>query len=249
MVKKVNVDEVADLMKQGYADADIIKYLEESGYSPKDINDAVNQARIKIELAETAGEEYQPEYPEEEVPEAPAPAPSPKQRAVPVPAPAPAGGYYPQQYSYQQETTSTEAVEEIAEGIISEKWEEFKAKFGDIAEMKANFEARLNELSERVKRIEAAMDRLHVATLSRVDEQGRSVKALSSEVEALEGTLSRVIQPLVSSAKEFREAAESKKPKQKEKEKPEKEKAPEKLPRLNKQSIEDIFSEKKSKKK
>lgn len=245
MTKKVPVDEVADLMKQGYTDADIIKYLEESGYSPKDINDAVNQARIKIELAETAGEEYQPEYSEEQVPEAPAPAP--KSRAVPVPAPAPGygqgqGGYYPQQYQYQQETPSVEAIEEIAEGIISEKWDEFRAKFGDIAEMKANFEARLNELADRVKRIESAMDRLHVATLSRVDEQGRSVKALSSEVEALEGTLSKVIQPLVSSAKEFREASESKKPKQKEK-------APEKLHKIKKQSIEDIFSEKKSKRK
>ncbi|MFA5084475.1 MAG: hypothetical protein WC475_03830 [Candidatus Paceibacterota bacterium] len=241
MAKKVNVDEVADLMKQGYTDADIIKYLEESGYSPKDINDAVNQARVKMELAETAGEEYQTESSEgfegeAEAPEAPVPAPRARQMPVPTPAPS-YGGYYPQQQSYQQETNSTEAIEEIAEGIIEEKWSEFKAKFGDISELKSNFEARLNELSDRVKRIEAAMDRLHVATLSKADEQSRSVQALSSEVEALEGTLSKVIQPLVSSVKDLKENTDSRKKKEPAEKK------------LGKPSIEDIFSEKKSRKK
>lgn len=244
MAKKVNVEEVADLMKQGYTDADIIKYLEESGYSPKDINDAVNQARVKMELAETAGEEYQTESTEglegeAEAPEAPVPSPRARQPPVPMPAPSYGQGYYPQQ-SYQQETSSTEAIEEIAEGIIEEKWGEFKAKFGDISEMKSNFEARLKELSDRVKRIESSIDQLHIATMSRSDEQSRSVKALSSEVEALEGTLSKVIQPLVSSVKELKENTDSKKRK-------EKEPAPEK--KLGKPSIEDIFSEKKSRKK
>lgn len=215
MPKRVSIDEVIGLIKQGYSDSDIIAHLQESGYSPQDINDAMNQARIKIELAETAGEEY----PTEEYAEA-------SEAQAPAPAPAPAPQYAPQYYQYAQqpsqqqyaeaESPSVEAIEEIAEGVISEKWEEFRAKVGDIGEMKSYLESRINELNDRVKRLEASMDRLHVATLAKVDEQGRSVKALSSEVEALEGTLGKVMQPLVSSVKELRDITEKAKAKPKE---------------------------------
>ena len=59
MAKKVPVNDVIKMTKQGYTDADIIKYLRGEGYSSTEINDAVNQAKVKLELARTAGiEEY-----------------------------------------------------------------------------------------------------------------------------------------------------------------------------------------------
>jgi hypothetical protein len=221
MPKRVPVDEVIRMAKQGYKDSDIIKTLRDAGYSPKEINDSFNQAKIKLDLAKTAGievevPEAEAEAPAEEAPaeeaeaaeEAPAEEYAPSYAPAPTPQYAPQPEYAPAQQEYYQpqyaaaESQSAEAVEEIAEGIISEKWEEFKAKVGDIGELKAHFESRLNELNERVKRLEMSMDRLHASVLGKVEDYSRSVKSLSSEVEALEGTLGKVIQPLVSAAKQ-----------------------------------------------
>lgn len=217
MPKKVPVNETIELIKQGYSDEDIISHLRDSGYTPQEINDAINQAKIKLELAETAGEEYPTEEYVEAAPEAEAaPAVAPAPTTTPAPAYA-YPEYYPapsaEEYT-PTEAPSVETIEEIAEGIISEKWEEFKMKVGDIGELKTHFESRMNELNERVKRLESAMDRLSAAVLEKVEAQNKSVRALSSEVETLEGTLGKVIQPLVSSVKELKRMAE-KKPKKK----------------------------------
>ena len=54
--------------------------------------------------------------------------------------------------------------------------------------------------------MEIASDRLYATTLARVEAQGKSVRTLSSEIQSLEGTLGKVIKPLVGSVKEIREA-------------------------------------------
>lgn len=198
MVKKALVEEVANLLSQGYSEAEIIAYLRDQGYSSVEIEDALNQAKITLELAKTAGETL------EEVPEPSQRAPQQELREieqVPVSSVPSAPSA-----SFEASTeASVETIEEIAEEVINEKWQEFKAKVGDITEMKAHFETRLNELSERVKRLEIALDKLQAAMLSKVESYGRSVKTLTAEVETLESTLGKVLQPLVGSVKELKE--------------------------------------------
>lgn len=199
MVKKALVEEVANLLSQGYSEAEIIAYLRDQGYSSVEIEDALNQAKVTLELAKTAGETL------EEVPEPSQKAQFPEPREIEQ---APSASSVPSVPSASFEASteaSVETIEEIAEEVINEKWREFKAKVGDITEMKAHFETRLNELSERVKRLEIALDKLQAAMLSKVESYGRSVKTLTSEVETLESTLGKVLQPLVGSVKELKE--------------------------------------------
>jgi len=198
MVKKALVEEVANLLSQGYSEAEIIAYLRDQGYSSVEIEDALNQAKITLELAKTAGETL------EEVPEPSQKAQFPEPREIEQ-APASSVPSVPSASFEASTEASVETIEEIAEEVINEKWREFKAKVGDITEMKAHFETRLNELSERVKRLEIALDKLQAAMLSKVESYGRSVKTLTSEVETLESTLGKVLQPLVGSVKELKE--------------------------------------------
>lgn len=228
MPKRVSIEQIISMVQQGYAESDIMAYLQEQGSSAKEIADALNQAKIKLELAETAGEEYESQSPEETAVEGTAeeygPTAPPEPASVPAPAsaPIPQRRYAPEEQQYQQypaqpaeypaypaaavsDSSSVEAIEEIAEGIIAEKWDEFKEKIGDVSELKSYVESRLNELNDRVKRLEIAQDKLHAATLEKVEVQSRSVKTLGSEIQALEGTLGKVMKPLVGSVKELRE--------------------------------------------
>ena len=192
MPRRVPVDVVLSMIKQGYTDADIIQYLREEHYSPRQINDAINQAKIKFELAKTAGmeagesegeyyeaesepgQEMQPsimsrgeeaeESEEHYYPES-AETPTPETPTPEAPAPEAPAEAYP---SAETEATSTEATEEIAEEIIKEKWEEFLRKVGNISEFKTYVESRLKSNEDRVRRLEKNIDRVQESTLGKV---------------------------------------------------------------------------------
>ncbi len=222
--KKISVNDILKLSKQGYTDADIIRYLREEGYTPTEINDAMNQAKIKMELAETAGMEsevYAPspyesaETAEEEMTpsimsqqEQPEEAYYAPAQAAPAAVSAPESEGYPYAYPSTYEPASTESMEELAEEIIREKWEEFTKKAGDIIEFKRYIESRIKSLDERIKRLERSFDKLQSATLGKMQEYGRDVKSLGTEIQALEGAFGKVVKPLTGSVKELRELSE-----------------------------------------
>ena len=232
MKKRVPVGEILKLSREGYTDADIIKYLREEGYTPIQINDAINQAKIKLELARTAGIEPEEEYSDSDYDESEgeeqmtpsimsqeqpeetyyAPPAQPQPMAAPAVAPTttePEEAYpYSYPYAYEAKAASTETMEELAEEIIEEKWRDFSKKAGNISEFKTYIESRLKNLDDRLKRIEKAFDKLQSVVLEKTREHGRDVKSLGSEMQALEGAFGKIIQPLTGSVKELRELSD-----------------------------------------
>jgi len=253
MPKKIPVNEVLKLSRQGYTDADIIKYLRSEGYSSIEVNDAVNQAKIKQELEKTAGveggefegmeespvpsEEYsetpvdesetgeageeeiaegemQPSImeqggEEQEVQEEYAPeAPAPEYQEAEAPAPQEYAQPYPYSYGAAAAPTSNEAVQELAEEIINEKWEEFKTKLGNMSELKRYTESKLKQVEERVKRIELNFDKVQLGIMGQVKQYGSRIDSLDAEVQALQSAFSQILQPLVSSVKELRDVSD-----------------------------------------
>jgi len=200
----VPVEDVLRMSRQGLNEVEIIKKLSESGYNPVQISDALNQAKIKSSIGET---EMTPSIMpvKEEIP-------SPQQEiAVPQPAFAPqapqqvpspeAYPYY--QYAPQEEKVSTETIEEITEEIVNEKWREVKTRITDVVEWKNYADRRITAIDDRLKRIELSLDRLQAALLGKVQEYGRSIRDVGSEVESLEGAFSKVLSPLISNVKEL----------------------------------------------
>ena len=115
---------------------------------------------------------------------------------------------YPYAYpTYQEEQAppkiETEAIEEIAEQIVDEKWQEVKTKISDVIEWKSYADRRINSIDERIKRLESSIDRLQAALLSKVNEYGRGIKELGSEMNSLEGALGKILSPLVDNVKEL----------------------------------------------
>ncbi len=193
--KEIPVEEVVKLYQMGLNDSKVIRRLTEEGFSPVQISDALNQAKIKQEI-ELSDLKSLPSMPLSKMPKMQMPAyqetqknqaaaaqdiPVPRPSAIP-PVPAhqsknqrqPAAAAQPRQVAQQEEETAypyayptyqeeptaaapkieTEVIEEIVEQIVDEKWQEVKAKIGDVIEWKNYADRRINSTDERIKRLE-----------------------------------------------------------------------------------------------
>jgi uncharacterized phage infection (PIP) family protein YhgE len=196
-------------MQKSMSDDEIIRTLAEKGYSPLEISEAFNQAKLK----QSGSKELMPSIMQQEQAQQEIPAPSPMQ------APAPqqpgmeeaASAYYPYQYPTQpqfaqqqpQQKADTEMIEELVEEIINEKWQEFKIKVGDISEWKMYMEGRIKSIDDRLKRLELSFDRLQATLLGKVHEYTQNIKDLGVEVQSLENAFSKVLDPLITNIKEL----------------------------------------------
>ena len=194
-------------MKQNMSDDNIIKTLAEKGYTPVEIVDAFNQAKLKQSVpANQLG--LMPSIMQQQE----TPVPSPMQ-VQPQAAPE-AAAYYPYVYPtaeqpQMQSKIGTENIEEITEEIINEKWSEFKTKIGDIAEWKLYMEGRSKSMDDRLKRIEMSLDKLQAALLGKVQEYGQNVRDLGAEIGSLEMAFSKVLDPLMTNIKELSKITDS----------------------------------------
>lgn len=233
MADETPIDEVLKMMQFGTGDAEIIRKLTEEGFSPVQISDALNQAKIKQEIAPQGLTPSIMTQPQEAVPKQSIPRPrAVAPMAVPPARPAKKEeeAAYPSPYAYPTypayppaeappEKINTEAIEEIAEEIVNEKWLEVKSKISDVIEWKAYAEKRMSSLDERLKRIELSLDRLQAALLSKVQEYGRDVKDLGAEMSSLENAFGKILSPLVENVKELGKITEDLKGKAKKAEK------------------------------
>ena len=204
-------EEVLRLQNEGMEDAEIIVSLTKKGFSPRQISEALNQAKIKSEVSEKEGEAAagsaaeglmpsimaQPKVAEE------IPSPQQEQPAEQEEVSAPSQGAEAgaESYGYEAPKIDTEAIEEIAEQIINERWQESKAKIDDISEWKDFTETRFRNFEERAKRIELALDRLQEALLGKVQEYSQNIKDIGSEISSLEESLGKVMPSLLEKSK------------------------------------------------
>jgi hypothetical protein len=194
-------DEVISMQKS-MSDDEIIRTLAEKGYSPLEISEAFNQAKLK----QSGSKELMPSIMQQEQPsEAPAPVPQQQPQQAEE-----AAAYYPYAYptqpqfaQQQPQKVDTEMIEELVEEIINEKWQEFKTKVGDISEWKLYMEGRIKSVDDRLKRIELSMDRLQASLLGKVHEYTQNIKDFGAEVQSLENAFSKVLDPLITNIKEL----------------------------------------------
>lgn len=211
---------VLKMQEEGKSDAEIIAALTEEGLKPTQISEALNQARIK-QAVEAKAKEKKARAKEAEEGLAPSiltarreelveaeevPRPSKEaEKVAKVAKGMPPEEVYPYEYAEGEAAPAidTEAIEEIAEEIVNEKWEEAKAKISSVIEWKEYTESRLKSMDEKMQRIESVLDRLQAALLGEVKKYGQGVKDLGTEMQSLEGAFSKILSPLVTNIKEL----------------------------------------------
>ncbi|MBI4158775.1 hypothetical protein HY500_00780 [Candidatus Woesearchaeota archaeon] len=109
--------------------------------------------------------------------------------------------YSPQQY-YPQSST-TEEIQEIAESIIEERWQEFMARAGDFEIWKERTDREIISMKQEIIRTQDRFNNLQKAVLGKVSEYNENILNIGTEMKALEKVFEKILDPLVTNIKEL----------------------------------------------
>jgi hypothetical protein len=203
------LEDVTKMKNEGRTDEEITSALEERGVSPKEINDAFNQAKIKNAVSDE--DEFGPpnppqsqnrlfqnqgvsptqEIPEEETGEefySPSPQ-YPQQEQYYEEPNQQYQEYYPQENYYQANTDTTI---EVAEQVFNEKIKKIKKQVEDLNEFKILTQTKLDNAIERLKKIENTIDRLQSAVLDKVGSYGSNLQGIKKEMSMMQDSFRKL---------------------------------------------------------
>ena len=193
------LDQIMQMKGQGVSDEEIVGQLAQQGISPKEINDALNQAQIKN--AVSYDEELQPSIIQGG--EAP-PAPDQNYNAgtyqQPQPqeayAPQESGQYYtPEGQGYAPEGVNTDTVMEIADQVFSDKIKKIQKQVDTTSEAAIVLQTKTENISDRLKKIETIIDQLQMSILEKVGSYGNNLESIKKEMSMMQDSFSKMVSP------------------------------------------------------
>tara|TARA_Y100000034_G_scaffold133857_1_gene200681 strand:- start:7656 stop:8297 length:642 start_codon:yes stop_codon:yes gene_type:complete len=94
-------------------------------------------------------------------------------------------------------------IQEVAESIVDEKWQELTAKLGDFNMWKDRVENEITAVKQEVIRTQSNFANLQRAVFGKVSEYNENISGLNTEMKALEKVFEKIMQPLTSNVKEL----------------------------------------------
>jgi hypothetical protein len=192
------IEEVMQLQSQGMSDSDIIKKMRDEGISPKEINDALAQVKIKSAVQEDQAQEASGMEQSIMQPDGQEQTQELEQYAPQQPQP-----YY-QDYQPVPQAVDMQTISEIAEQVVSDKFKEFEQKTGDIAMFRTSVQEKIQDFNERLKRIENSIDKIQQAIIGKIGEYGENMTYVHKDMENLHNTMSKMMNPLMDNYNELR---------------------------------------------
>jgi hypothetical protein len=182
----VPVDQIMTMKEQGYAADQIIENLQNQGYNSSQINDAINQANMSQQMPSQPGPMPQQPY---QMPEQyPDMGPSPMQQSPPM---AP-----PQDYPSPTPVTEKERIEELAEAIIDEKWNELVKDINKVIDWKEKTETRINKIEQQLLDIRSGLESLHKSLIAKITDYDKNIENVGVEIKAMEKVFQKVLPSL-----------------------------------------------------
>jgi len=184
--------------------------IEEPQKNPKksnqDVYDAVNQKKAGPPAAPVGSpleELEQFEMPSPEAPTAPQ-TPSP-QSGVPEPpsADVPSFSAPSMGSSMPSPQISTDYIQQVAEEVVEEKWDDLMSKVGDIRLWKDKIDNDITSIKQEIIRTQNHFSSLQKAVLGKVSEYNENILNINTEMKALEKVFEKIIQPLTENIKEL----------------------------------------------
>ncbi len=199
------VGEVLSLRQKGLSKDQIASSLERDNYSQTQIVDAITQADIKRSIAGN--------YPYSEQASASqlenmAPSPS-FQDMEPSTQPEQETDYSEPSFQQQplmpvsQPGYQEEHVEELVESVVNEKWEDLTNKIGDLASWKESTKNEMESIKQEILRFEQRLENLQKAVIGKVSDYDKDIKAIGTDIRALEQVLQKILSPLTINVKEL----------------------------------------------
>ena len=225
------LERVKEMKQSGMNEGEIIKGLQEQGISPREINDAISQSRIKEVVAGTpiSGTEEADGYSMEGM------QPSLINQNQQMPASSQEAEQYsqqPLQYAggyeqYSQETvdnsqqpqdgqytdyqsyygagysSSTETISEIASQMIDEKLSKTNKVLNNLTEFKIILDAKVEKIDQRLQRIESIIDQLQTSLIRKSSSQVQDIEDIKAEMKGMQTGFSKILNPLTDNIREI----------------------------------------------
>jgi hypothetical protein len=207
--KEIPTNKVLEMKKQGFQNNEIISDLKKLGYKHNQISNAIEQANIKQEISSPDSSQTGIT---DEIPIGLINAPSPSQSVpqqiqstLPEPPKEPIQELpSPSNLAPEPlERSSYDTIEEIAESIIKEKWDDLIKGVGDIKLWKERVDIDLEGVKQELIRTQQKFENLQKAVMGKVSEYSKGVTEISTEMRALERVLEKILAPLTKSIKDL----------------------------------------------
>jgi len=192
------LDEIMKMKNQGKNDEQIYTALKQKGTSPKEIENAMDQAKIKNAVTDMKNMELSiinqrtPPTPsiqepiQDQIPQEQAYIPQEYSQQSPA-------EYYPQEnYDYPQGMES-DTIVEIAEQVFLENEKKIQKQLEELNEFKTLTQARVEDFSERLKRIETTIHQLEVAILEKVGSYGQGINNIKNEMSMMQDSFGKIV--------------------------------------------------------
>lgn len=186
------VQQVLQMRQQGTSDNQIVQALQRQGVATQEIFDALSQADL---TAITAAEE--------------APAPQDVSQAGEYP-PAPGGSDIPEGYGYSPDAApADERIQQVAEAIINEKWEELAGEVQKVVAWKEEVETELQKLQDALAALKEEFRQLHQGVLGKVGEYDERMRDVSADLKAVQKVFKDVIPSFTENVAELSRVAKA----------------------------------------
>ena len=209
------LERVSQMQSQGKPEEEIKQILQEEGISPKEINDAFSQSKIKNAVSNT--EDMQPSIMSrgDSIPK-PNDIYTPKtqeveQEDLTLPQEeeleqynnyeqSPQENYSQENYgdNYFSENSGSDLMIEISEQVFSKKIREIKKQIDIIDETKELMKVKIDDTINRINRIENTLDKLQIAILEKVGSYGTNLDSIKKEMSMMQDSFKKVVNKAVS---------------------------------------------------
>ncbi|MFH1607559.1 MAG: hypothetical protein ABIA78_00315 [archaeon] len=203
------LEQVTQMKNQQIPEDQIINTLRQKGVSPKEINDALGQSKIKNAVADINQEEEmqpsisqappEPEQPQEEIY---SPQIQETQEEMYAPQPQEYSSQEIYQPEYEDYSASSETMIEVAEQVFIEKVKKIQQQTATLTEFKTIAETKIENIGDRLTRIETIIDRLQIEILNKIGSYGDNLENIKKEMTMMQDSFGKVINPLANRASE-----------------------------------------------
>jgi hypothetical protein len=192
------IEQIKQMQNSGIPENQIIENLQEQGIPPADIQNSLNQIRVKNAVAGESGTYEQETYsPQEQIPQMPEDFQNYDENQNYPQEEYSQDPYSQEEYSqYQQmpqeySQTNSDNTLEIAEQVVSNSLEKINPKISQLQEYKKLSESELKNLNKRLEKIEQTIDKLQMAILEKVGSYGQGIQEIKNEMEMMQESFSK----------------------------------------------------------
>lgn len=176
---------IRNMRAQGLSNNQIIQEMQSQGFNPEQIFDGMN----KLDSGNMPAGPLNP---------------TPNMQPQEMPMPDIAADNPPPESANMGFDLNKDKIEEMAEAIIDEKWEELVKSINKIIEWKDDMESKVNKIEQEIKDLKANFNQLHSSIIGKIHEYDKNIVNVGTEVKAMEKVFEKVLPTFTENVSELK---------------------------------------------